>query len=167
MKKSELKQLIKEVILNELSPETQILAKAAVEDKYTPGKAKKLYPNITGVTGTMEDLNDLLFKKLVPRNGNADTLEGEILRAMNKVAYRYWNDGDIYNKGYGRETVNPAMNFLKKYKNLVPGLAEAMKTSGTYKSMLDKMTKAVVKYVNDRVNVKKETTPNTDDMLKY
>lgn len=35
------------------------------------------------------------FLHLMPIKGNADTLHGEIVRALNKIAYRYYNDGDL------------------------------------------------------------------------
>jgi len=56
---------------------------------------------------------DALFEKFVPAMGKAETLAGEILRAVSKIGYRYYNDGDIAWHDYGRETVNPALRFLK------------------------------------------------------
>lgn len=53
-----------------------------------------------------------LFDELVPATGKADSKAGEILRAMARLAYRYFNDGDIFGVGYGNETVNPAGRFL-------------------------------------------------------
>ena len=53
-----------------------------------------------------------LFGKLVPGTGKCDTIGGEILRAVNRIGYRWWNDGDKAGEGYGRETVNPAVRFL-------------------------------------------------------
>ena len=53
-----------------------------------------------------------LFDKLVPGSGNADTVEGEIIRALNRIIYRWGNDGDHFAQGYGAETAGPAMEFL-------------------------------------------------------
>ena len=55
---------------------------------------------------------NLLYEKLVPGQGNADTIEGEMLRAINRIIYRYYNDGDEYYTGYGTETAGPAHSFL-------------------------------------------------------
>lgn len=53
-----------------------------------------------------------LFEKYVPAAGPCETVGGEIVRAMNKVLYRWENDGDKAGEGYGRETVNPAVRYL-------------------------------------------------------
>lgn len=59
-----------------------------------------------------EEMNEALFDELVPSMGKADTEGGEIIRAVNRIQYRYWNDGDIAGQGYGKQTVNPAVRFL-------------------------------------------------------
>ena len=51
---------------------------------------------------------DLLFDQLVPDYGNSDTLEGEILRAANRIYYDYYNNG-MYNNTSG------AVLFLHDY----------------------------------------------------
>ena len=56
-------------------------------------------------------LNEL-FEELVPASGKADNLAGEIVRAVNRIGYRFFNDGDMTNQGYGKETCNPAARFL-------------------------------------------------------
>ena len=64
------------------------------------------------IGGELEDRNEPLFSKLVPGQGKAETLEGEMLRAINRIVYRYYNDGDKYYEGYGAETAGPAVSFL-------------------------------------------------------
>lgn len=54
-----------------------------------------------------------LFNELVPKSGVAETVAGEILRAANRVFYRWWNDGDMAGKGYGIETVNSSVRYLR------------------------------------------------------
>lgn len=39
---------------------------------------------------------DVLFDKYVPPTGSASTRAGKILRAANKLMYRYYNDGDSF-----------------------------------------------------------------------
>ena len=39
-----------------------------------------------------------LYAKLVPSQGPADTIEGEVLRAASKIVYRHYNDGDEFNE---------------------------------------------------------------------
>lgn len=53
-----------------------------------------------------------MWEKFVPSTGKADTDFGETLRCTSRVIYRFYNDGDKYNVGYGRETVNPALDWL-------------------------------------------------------
>ncbi len=51
------------------------------------------------------------FTKLVPDMGKADTLEGELVRAWNRMAYRHYNDGDSIYEEDGN-TANGAYNFF-------------------------------------------------------
>lgn len=37
---------------------------------------------------------DRLFKELVPESGNAETIEGEALRAINYLSYDFFNNGN-------------------------------------------------------------------------
>ena len=73
---------------------------------------------VAGVLAQERDIDpekdgDIMFNELVPGEGNADNLGGELLRAAERIAYRYWNDGDKAGEGYGRETVNPAVRFME------------------------------------------------------
>lgn len=56
--------------------------------------------------------NHEMFDRLVPATGKCETIGGEILRAVNRICYRWYNDGDKAGEGYGRDTVNPAVRFL-------------------------------------------------------
>lgn len=60
-----------------------------------------------------EDRLSKLFNKLVPASGAAETVEGEMVRAIMRVWYRYFNDGDYFFRGYGKETAGPSVNWLK------------------------------------------------------
>ena len=53
-----------------------------------------------------------LFKELVPDMGKAESLAGELVRAINRIGYRFCNDGDMVNIAYGKETCNPPARFL-------------------------------------------------------
>ena len=65
------------------------------------------------VGGELEKRSDAYFEKLVPGSGSAGTVEGEMLRAINRIIYRWYNDGDWFFRGYGVETAAPAMAFLR------------------------------------------------------
>ena len=58
------------------------------------------------------EIIDKAFETCVPNYGPADTKGGEIIRAFERIAYRYYNDGDMFGIGYGKETCNPAARFL-------------------------------------------------------
>lgn len=60
----------------------------------------------------LKEINEDLYSILVPPSDNADTVAGEMLRAINKIIYRRFNDGDIAGQGYGREVVNPCVRYL-------------------------------------------------------
>ena len=55
---------------------------------------------------------DDLFDLLVPSTGKCDTLAGELIRAINKVDYRWYNDGDRFFEDYGLETCGGAAAFI-------------------------------------------------------
>lgn len=72
----------------------------------------KMQAIANGESFNAEEMNEVLFDELVPSMGKSYTEGGEILRAVNRIQYRYWNDGDIAGQGYGKRTVNPAVRFL-------------------------------------------------------
>lgn len=66
----------------------------------------------------VEDANeavtfDSLLDTLVPDMGNCNTIGGEIIRAVNKLEYRFLNDGDMIDIDYGIETCNAPARFLQ------------------------------------------------------
>lgn len=108
-----------------------------------------------------EDRLEILFDELVPTFGKCDSLAGELVRAVNRVGYRFFNDGDMLNYGYGKETCNPAGRFLVKYGDAqIAELVSALwKMSGTsekaYEIVLELLLGAVADYV--------EKTPSLRD----
>ena len=59
------------------------------------------------------DIVDMIFDAgLVPDSGKADTKAGEIVRAIARIIYRYYNDGDKFFEGYGLETAAPSVAYL-------------------------------------------------------
>lgn len=54
-----------------------------------------------------EDRINKLFKELVPETGKADSLAGELVRAMSRIGYRFYNDGDQLGIGYGQGNLQP------------------------------------------------------------
>lgn len=60
----------------------------------------------------LEDFIDEIHSELVPDRGESETVAGEVFRAMGRIGYRYYNDGDYFYDGYGLETVAPSMQYL-------------------------------------------------------
>ena len=70
------------------------------------------------ISGPLGKRNDVLFSKLVPGSGDSETVEGELIRAINRIIYRWFNDGDYFYQGYGAETAGPAHSFLINSKQI-------------------------------------------------
>jgi hypothetical protein len=52
---------------------------------------KELYSWISG----REDRMDALWKQLVPSEGSADTLQGEVVRSLGRIRNEYWRNGNM------------------------------------------------------------------------
>lgn len=59
----------------------------------------------------LNKLNEL-HDELVPEAGKADTVAGEMVRAISRIGYRFYNDGDQVGSGYGNETCNSSLRYL-------------------------------------------------------
>lgn len=109
-----------------------------------------------------------LFDELVPLQGKAESLAGEIVRATCRIGYRYLNDGDRIGIGYGKETCNPAARFLLQNTdshivNILEGMWKPV-TDSDYQASLDDLTAAVVQYIDDHPELRKQ---ETEDMFKF
>ena len=125
------------------------------------------------VGGELEKRSDDYFNKLVPGHGNADTIEGELLRAINKIIYRYYNDGDYFYKGYGAETAGPAVSFLMNSNELPINLQQTL-TSIFNKSIdapdkgYERLLKFALEKILDHIDSKDGNyTESKEDMLTY
>jgi hypothetical protein len=111
--------------------------------------------------------SDALFEKLVPDEGPSDTVEGEMIRAISRIGYRYFNDGDYFYRGYGCETAGPSHAYLVKYSPIGSELRKIFKGAlgkidEEYEAILDNAVGLIVDYVEGRNGNYK---PNTRDML--
>ena len=61
---------------------------------------------------TAQDYINDLFEKHTSNIGTSETLLGELVSAISRIGYRYYNDGDKIGVGYGNETCNPAFRFI-------------------------------------------------------
>mgnify|MGYP003647560216 CR=1 FL=1 len=113
----------------------------------------------------LEDRNEE-FYHLVPGMGKADTVEGEMLRAINKIVYRWYNDGDEYHIGYGTETAGPAHSFLVNSKNPKQSALKQIFSTGTdYEQTIKDALDLILDYIEGMAG---NYTKNTlGDMLDY
>jgi len=111
---------------------------------------------------------DKLFDELVPEIGKADTKAGEIVRAMTRLAYRWYNDGDKLGDGYGTKTCNPAGRFLcDKLPEIEDTLWKLYGIPGDerYEQGLLEVQNYVIDYINANPQLKAEA--NEDDFLDW
>ena len=122
--------------------------------------------NWGGLNAADNDFHDAMYDRYVPAYGKADTLGGEILRAINRIVYKFYNDGDTvsryyscsYNHSYGAE------KFLYKH---VPGyyITRDIPYDDTldFESAMCKNLKTVVDYL--RENPALFEVKNSEDFL--
>ena len=114
----------------------------------------------------LEDRNEPLYDKLVAGSGKSDTVQGEMLRAINRIVYRYYNDGDEYMRGYGTETAGPAHSFLVNANHPLKSLVSTLFSKGTnYEQTLKDVLDAILDHVESRQG--KYTPNNLGDMFDY
>lgn len=121
------------------------------------------------VPDELEKRLDALSEKLMPPSGPAETLEGELIRAINKILYRFYNDGDYWYEGYGCTTAGPAAAFLmEKCPVEVKSLFD--KSDGArnkdYERPLFSVARKIARHVEAKIKSNK-LTPNEFDMLTF
>lgn len=109
-----------------------------------------------------------LFDEMVPETGKADSLAGEMVRAVSRIGYRFFNDGDMVNQGYGKQTCNPAARFLiakgnSEISSLTVALWEIF-SEDAYEKVLDTLEGAVADYIEQNSDLR---TQPTKDMLEF
>jgi len=113
----------------------------------------------------LEDRNEPLYDELVAGSGKSDTVEGEMLRAINRIVYRYYNDGDEYHTGYGTETAGPAHSYLVNANHPLRSLVSTLFKNGTnYEQTIKDVLDAILDHIESR---RGKYTPNSEDMYDY
>ena len=118
------------------------------------------------MTKNAERINKL-FEELVPFEGKADSLAGELVRAISRIGYRFSNDGDLVNIGYGKETCNPAARFLiakgnHEISDLTVALWEIF-SEDAYEKVLDTLEGAVADYIEQNPDLRNQPTKDMWD----
>lgn len=110
------------------------------------------------------------FEALVPAQGQADTVAGELIRAMMRLIYRDWNDGDVFYSGYGLETCGGSAQYLMQngpgelYDELYR-IAEDNLREDEYTDGLDECANLLVEYLEENPELYGEE--NTIDSRSY
>ena len=109
-----------------------------------------------------------LFDELVPAVGKAENKAGEMVRAVNRIGYRFFNDGDQIGIGYGKETCNAAARFLAKngseeVLNAIENLWGCY-SEDKYEKYLEELGIALIVQLTANPELREE---ETDDMFDY
>ena len=113
-------------------------------------------------------LNEL-FEELVPLFGKAETKAGEIIRAVSRIGYRFFNDGDMVNHGYGKETCNAAARFLigncnYKVENVIFQMwNEIFISDEEYADLLEGLCEEVILFVDENPGLREAPTEDMFD----
>lgn len=127
---------------------------------------------------TNKEINNYLedaFDKHVPSFGSCNTIGGEVVRACNRLIYRWFNDGDMIGVGYGNETCNAPARYIEHVasEHGVNLLIVEWTYDGTweygdeekYEDKLYKQIEKVVKMLQEHPELFEEE--NFEDMYDY
>lgn len=119
------------------------------------------------MTNTVEEKFDEIFDKIVPKSGMANTVIGEIFRAVARIGYRKYNDGDRFYEGYGCETCGSSATFLLDFPEYWKIITEMVWNDDyTYDDNVDRLYRqAVYDYEAGKYNEENHTDSRTIDSL--
>ena len=180
------KNIVSKVFTNELTDE-QAIQKIAIRNNCNAGYAKNIFNKLmkdenlisSGLMMISDELNkefdvdgnlETWTEDYVPVSGHAITKGGEIIRAANRIIYRYENDGDEIGRGYGKETVNPAARYIVETTDFsdnstIERMLAKEEWSYDYEDWLEKFKRNIEDYLRDHEEL--FHTVNKDDMWNY
>ena len=102
-------------------------------------------------------------ERLMPASGKAETVAGEIIRAVDRIHYRWYNDGDKINVGYGRETCNGTARYLEKIRgaDFPAEVWNGWLNDDQYTEFTENLVDEMYAFI--KAHPELETTPNTKD----
>jgi len=107
---------------------------------------------------------DALFDELVPSSGKSDSVAGELVRAVCRIYYRYFKDGDRIGIGYGNTTCNaPARYLERRGVDMVRKVIKALRNSyddTAYETRLYMLTDEVIDFINLHPSLRTLETPD-------
>lgn len=120
---------------------------------------------------SITDQLQVYFDELVPAQGKADTIAGELVRAMMRILYRDYNDGDLFYSGYGKETCGGSVVYLmdkvedleRPFRNIVENQYE----DEDYTDELEEAAYLLIQYLNNHpelfIQKNEEDSRNVDE----
>jgi hypothetical protein len=148
-------------------------AKAEKERQDRIAASKEKYKDVLNGIESMstDDAIESLHTALVPPQGIAETVAGELVRATMRILYRDYNDGDKFFMGYGLETCGGSAQYLMDM-----GINEALKeilgeawryadNDDAYTTAITSMAKEVINHIATNPDLLAE--PNKTDSRDY
>lgn len=114
---------------------------------------------------------EALFELAVPPHGQCDSVAGEVIRAMMRILYRDYNDGDVFYEGYGRETCLPAVAYLidvEPYEGILEDfeyIAEDKLHDEEYTHSINNIADTICDFITQRNLIEWFWTPNDRNYL--
>ena len=150
------------------------------QDRKANAKAKKAAAsNVDRVVQQVMDSDkpiETAFELLVPSSGPAETVAGELVRAMMRILYRDYNDGDLFYEGYGMETCGDAVAYLCEdgdrllrldFYRMFGDIAERNVTGTRYTNAIDEISDKLVDALFTAPHSELIDKKNTKDFQDY
>lgn len=118
-----------------------------------------------------EDTLEVLFDDLVPPSGAAESVAGELTRAMMRLLYRDANDGDKFFTGYGIETCSSSAMYLydhgfaEEIQSILDSSYKLAEDDAAYTDALMLLAESVIKHIKS--NTELMWTVNEDDSREW
>lgn len=166
---------LKDVVTRASEKEEQEKREAAklAKEKLFREKNTAVYKQLVTINGnksTTDVLNDI-FDELVPSSGKAETVAGEYVRAIMRILYRDYNDGDMFFTGYGLETCGSSAAYLsdnsfdKQISQILEQASYLSENEDVYTSRITDLAQDVLDYLVDNEDL--FYTENTVDSRDY
>lgn len=140
----------------------------ARKEKVRQRRAEDLKNKVSQIQNADKPIEEA-FEMLVPSSGPADTKAGELVRAMMRIMYRDYNDGDLFYSGYGVETCGEAVAYIcdkipdleKDFENIAMRCLEG----NNYTKAIEAISDKLLDHIYDNSNLLRET--NNENMFDW
>ena len=117
---------------------------------------------------SVEDKMTAVFDALVPDSGPCDNIAGELVRAIMRIRYRDWNDGDLFYEGYGLETCGSSAAYLVDFgpdsvADIIYNIASNGLEEAEYTAKLEEIESKIYDYIKESPELFGKDTPDSRD----